>query len=62
MGVRKITETEATINAVMDYPNGMDYTMSCLYREDGDPGDWSSRFNGSMVRICGFGYSNVPHC
>ena len=53
MGVRKITETEATINAVMDYPNGMDYTMSCLYREDGDPGDWSSRFNGSMVGFVG---------
>ena len=32
MGVRKITETEATINAVMDYPNGMYYTMSCLYQ------------------------------
>ncbi len=53
MGVRKITETEATINAVMDYPNGMYYTMSCLYREDGDPGDWSSRFNGSMEGFVG---------
>ena len=30
MGVRKVTETEATVTAVMDYPNGKDYQMSCL--------------------------------
>ena len=30
MGIRKVTETEATVTAVMDYPNGKDYHMSCL--------------------------------
>ena len=30
MGIRKVTETEATVTSVMDYPNGKDYHMSCL--------------------------------
>ena len=53
MGVRKITETEATINAVMDYPNGRDYSMSCRSRPDNDPGDWSNSFGGSMDGFVG---------
>ena len=30
MGIRKVTETEATVTAVLDHPNGKDYHMSCL--------------------------------
>ena len=31
MGIRKVTETEATVTAVMDYPNGKDYGLGCQY-------------------------------
>ena len=29
MGIRKVTETEATVTAVMDHPNGQDYDLGC---------------------------------
>ena len=40
MGIRKVTETEATVTAVMDYPNGKDYGLGCQYNPNAH-GNWS---------------------
>ena len=40
MGIRKVTETEATVTAVMDHPNGKDYGLGCQYNPNAH-GNWS---------------------
>ena len=40
MGIRKVTETEATVTAVMDHPNGKDYGLGCQYNPNAY-GNWS---------------------
>ena len=60
VGVRKVTETEATVNAVMDYPNGRDYSISCRSKPDVFSGSWSNFFRRRHGRICGYGYFAVP--
>ena len=53
VGVRKVTETEATVNAVMDYPNGRDYSISCRSKPDVFSGSWSNSFGGDMEGYVG---------
>ena len=40
MGIRKVTETEATVTAVIDHPNGKDYSLGCQYNPNAY-GNWS---------------------
>ena len=49
MGVRKVTETEATITAIMDYPNGRYYNLECQSQPDGAVGQMSSSGNPSRM-------------
>ena len=41
MGIRKVTETEATVTAVMDHPNGKDYGLGCQSQLADVDGYWS---------------------
>ena len=53
MGIRKVTETEATVTAVMDHPNGKDYGLGCQYNPNAY-NDWSYiRNEDSMVGYVG---------
>ena len=49
MGVRKVTDTEATITAMMDHLNGRDYSLECQVQEDGAVDQWSSSGNPSLM-------------
>lgn len=40
IGVRKVTETEATVTAIMDHPNGKEYGLGCRYHPNAQ-GNWS---------------------
>ena len=53
MGIRKVTETEATVTAVMDHPNEKDYGLGCQYNPNAY-NDWSYiRNEDSMVGYVG---------
>ena len=53
MGIRKVTETEATVTAVMDHPNGKDYGLGCQYNPDAF-NEWSYiRHEVAMVSFVG---------
>ena len=53
MGIRKVTETEATVTAVMDHPNGKDYGLGCQYNPDAYD-EWSYiRHEDAMVSFVG---------
>ena len=49
MGVRQVTDTEATITAMMDHLNGRDYSLECQVQEDGAVDQWSSSGNPSLM-------------
>ena len=49
MGIRKVTETEATVTAVMDHPNGKDYNLECQSQLDDAVDQWSSSGNPSLM-------------
>ena len=53
MGIRKVTETEATVTAVMDHPNGKDYGLGCQYNPNAF-NEWSYiRHEDAMVSFVG---------
>ena len=53
MGIRKVTETEATVTAVMDHPNGQDYDLGCQSQLAEVGGYWSPVTSTPMEAILG---------
>ena len=49
MGVRKVTDTEATITAIMGNQTGRDYYLECQSRLDDPAAQWSPSGNPSLM-------------
>ena len=49
MGIRKVTESEATVTAIMDYPQGHDFNLACQSRLAAEDDDWSYMRDSSRM-------------
>ena len=55
MGIRKVTESEATVTAIMDYPNGNDFSLLCQFQPADTPGDQKNwRYQRNRPGIDGY--------
>ena len=55
MGIRKVTESEATVTAIMDYPNGNDFSLLCQFQPADTPADQNNwRYQRNRPRIDGY--------
>ena len=55
MGIRKVTESEATVTAIMDYPNGNDFSLLCQFQPADTPADENNwRYQRNRPSIDGY--------
>ena len=55
MGIRKVTESEATVTAIMDYPQGDDFNLLCQFQPADTPADQNNwRYQRNRPRSDGY--------